>query len=207
MGTLLPDPDVTRDPRVSDAASLQPAYFERLYTGTPDPWSFATSAYETQKYAASLAVLAAPLYARALEIGCSIGVFTAQLARRCEALLAVDVSATALARARERNADRDNVRFERMTIPSDFPPGTFDLITLCEVGYYWNDADAARARERIAGALVPGGSLLLVHFLPKVDEYLRDGDDVHEAYLSDARFALVHAARRERYRIDLLRRR
>jgi SAM-dependent methyltransferase len=187
--------------------SLDSAYFERLYTDCADPWSFATSSYEAEKYAASLDVLDSPRYARALEIGCSIGVFTERLARRCDRLLAVDVSATALARARERNAASANVRFERMTLPREFPAGTFDLITLAEVGYYWNDADAESARGAIADALPAGGSLLLVHFLPKVDEYLRDGDDVHERYVRDARFALVHAARRERYRIDLLRRR
>ncbi len=187
-------------------ASLDDAYFERLYRDSSDPWSFATSTYEAEKYATSLGVLERPSYPRALEIGCSIGVFTARLAPRCGDLLALDISRLALERARARNACSANVRFERVAIPADFPDGAFDLITLSEVGYYWNDADAAGARERIADALIPGASLLLVHLIPKVDDYLRDGDDVHEAYLRDPRFALVHAARRERYRVDLLRR-
>ncbi len=187
------------------AASLGAAYFESIYRASPDPWAFATSEYEAEKYRTSLGVLDRSRYACALEIGCSIGIFTAQLALRCGALLAVDINERALERARERNA-RANVHFERRTVPAEFPSGTFDLITLCEVGYYWNDADAAAGRTSIAGALAPGGSLLLVHFLPQVDEYLRDGDDVHRAYLRDARFAPVHSARRERYRIDLFRR-
>ena len=179
---------------------------ESVYANASDPWSFASSAYEAEKYATSLAVLDRARYAGALEIGCSIGVFTAQLAERCDALLAVDISGLALARARARNAGNATIRFERRRLPAEFPPGAFDLVTLAEVGYYWDDADAVAARERIAAALRPRASLLLVHFLPKVDDYLRSGDDVHEAYLKDARFALVHAARRERYRIDLLRR-
>ena len=187
-------------------ASLDEAYFARLYRDALDPWSFATSDYEAEKYATSLGLLDRSHYPRALEIGCSIGVFTEALASRCGDLLAVDISTAALDRARERNAAVPNVRFERRALPAEFPDGTFDLITLAEVGYYWNDADAAGTRERIARALAPGASLLLVHFLPKVDEYLRDGDDVHERYLSDARFALVAAARRPKYRIDLLRR-
>ncbi len=187
-------------------ASLDAAYFDRVYTYASDPWSFASSAYEAEKYATSIGVLDRPAYAQALEIGCSIGVFTARLSERCGALLAVDINEIALAQARERNAGNTTIRFERRKLPSEFPAGTFDLVTLCEVGYYWNDADARVARERIAEALPPDASLLLVHFLPKVDEYLRDGDDVHEAYLRDGRFALVHAARRERYRVDLLRR-
>ncbi len=188
-------------------ASLDAAYFERIYGEARDPWSFASSAYEAEKYATSLGVLDRGAYGQALEIGCSIGVFTAQVARRCESLLAVDISELALERARERNATTPRVRFERRRLPAEFPAGNFDLIVLSEVGYYWNDRDAAAARASIAAALIPGASLLLVHFLPKVDEYLRDGDDVHEAYLRDERFGLVHAARRERYRVDLLRRR
>jgi SAM-dependent methyltransferase len=191
---------------VSDA-SLDAAYFERVYAYASDPWSFASSPYEAEKYSTSIGVLDRPSYARALEIGCSIGVFTARLAERCDALLAVDINESALAQARERNAGNGKIRFERRRLPGEFPGGTFDLITLCEVGYYWSDADAGAARECIARALEAGASLLLVHFLPKVDEYLRDGDDVHEAYLRDERFELVHAARRERYRVDLLRRR
>lgn len=186
--------------------SLDESYFARIYGDSPDPWSFSTSDYEAEKYATSLDVLERPSYARVLEIGCSIGVFTAQLARRSGELLALDISELALERARRRNADDPRIRFEHANVPAEFPNGAFDLVTLAEVGYYWSDADAREARERIASALLPGASLLLVHFLPKVDDYLRDGDDVHEAYLRDDRFALVHAARRERYRVDLLRR-
>jgi SAM-dependent methyltransferase len=187
-------------------ASLSRDYFETLYDGAADPWSFATSSYEAEKYARSLAALRPP-YARALEIGCSIGVFTRELAERCESLLALDISERALARARERCADRPQVRFARAAVPHDFPAATFDLIACCEVGYYWSDADLAATRDRIAGALRPGGDLLLVHWLPKVDDYVRDGDAVHAAFLDDTRFAPVSAHRAERYRLDLLVRR
>ena len=37
--------------------SLEPAYFEALYAADPDPWRFATSAYEREKYTATLAAL------------------------------------------------------------------------------------------------------------------------------------------------------
>ena len=43
-------------------------------------------------YAASLGVLPRPHYPRALEIRCSLGVFTAQLAERFGRLLGVDAS-------------------------------------------------------------------------------------------------------------------
>jgi SAM-dependent methyltransferase len=191
---------------VTQTGSLDRSYFETIYANADDPWSFATSAYEAEKYARSLDVLA-PSYGTALEIGCSIGVFTRALAERCEALLAIDISERALERAAQRCADRPQVRFARMAAPGEFPAGTFDLVTCCEVGYYWSDDDLAGARDRIAAALRAGGQLLLVHWLPKVDEYVRDGDAVHAAFLADERFARAASHRAERYRLDLLVRR
>jgi SAM-dependent methyltransferase len=187
------------------ASSLDSGFFDAMYARSDDPWSFETSEYERAKYARTIAALGGRSYRSALEIGCSVGVLTAELARRTGRLLAVDLSEKALARARTRNAGAPHVRFERRSIPADFPAERFDLVVLSEVGYYWSDADLFATRERIAEQLEDGGDLVLVHFLPKVDEYVRDGDAVHEAFLVDARFEAVRAERAERYRIDVLR--
>ena len=71
-------------------ASLPSAYFEAIYQADADPWRFATSDYEREKYAATLAALPLQAYRSGFEVGCSIGVLTSQLARRCDRLLAVD---------------------------------------------------------------------------------------------------------------------
>ncbi len=186
--------------------SLDQTYFDDVYARNPDPWQFETSVYEREKYDASLEALDRERYARALEIGCSIGVFTERLAARCDELLAVDITERALERARERCKDLPQVHFAQMTIPKHFPAGSYDLIVCAEVGYYWSDADLAHARDRIATALSPNGELLLVHWLPVVDDYVRPGDAVHEAFLADGRFACANEQRTERYRLDLLRR-
>ena len=185
--------------------SLRAEYFERLYAADDDPWSFATSPYELAKYDDTLSALGAN-YAHALEIGCSVGVLTRRLAARCDDLLAVDVNERALSIARARCAELPHVRFERAGVPGEFPAGRFDLVVLSEVAYYWSDADLALARERIARSLEPAGDVLLVHFLPKVEDYVRDGDAVHASFLADERFEHVHGHRAERYRLDLLRR-
>lgn len=184
--------------------SLEEAYFERLYAAADDPWHFRTSRYEREKYAATLAALGERRFARAFEIGCSIGELTAMLAPRCNALLAVDISERAVVLARRRCSAHANLRIVKMTFPREFPPGRFDLVVLSEVGYYWSDCDLALAKNRIA-TIAAGGLLQLVHFLPKVDEYVRDGDSVHAAFIGDERFAPVFAVRRERFRIDVLR--
>lgn len=184
--------------------SLDAAYFSAIYARSDDPWEFATSDYEREKYAATLAALPDSTYRRALEIGCSIGVLTARLAQRCDALLATDIDPRALGLARERCANLANVRFERGAFPHDVQPGPFDLVVVSEVAYYWSASDLATARDRIV-EIAPGGIVLLVHFTPEVTEYVRMGDAVHATFLADARFEHVRGTRAARYRLDVLR--
>jgi len=160
--------------------SLQPSYFDQVYAANADPWSFESSDYERAKYAATLAALPAMKYERAFEIGCSIGVLTAQLATRCQHLLAVDVADAALARARERCAGLPQVDVQCMQVPDTVPPGDFDLIVLSEVGYYWSLDDLHRALNWIFAAMRSGGHVVLVHWTAVVADYPLTGDDVHE---------------------------
>jgi SAM-dependent methyltransferase len=183
--------------------SLDATYFDRKYAGNGDPWDFATSPYEAQKYRATLDALPLERFERAFEIGCSIGVLTEMLASRCESLLSVDVSDRALEQARERCSELHTVRFARMSVPREFPSESFDLVMVSEVGYYWSSEDLACAIDRIASAAT-GGTVVLVHYTPFVDEYPQTGDAVHAAFLSDARFEAGYSKRAERYRIDVL---
>ena len=114
-------------------ASLPADYFERMFAGDPDPWNLETSVYESAKYDASIAALGDRRYARALEIGCAGGVLTQRLAPHCETIVALDVSDTALQRARKRNADASHIEFATMVFPHDTPSGHFDLIVLSDV--------------------------------------------------------------------------
>ncbi len=70
--------------------SLDSRYFEDIYTRAIDPWGFRTSPYERGKYEATIGILPRTTYRSALEVGCSIGVFTRMLAERCDAVLALD---------------------------------------------------------------------------------------------------------------------
>ena len=105
-----------------------------------------------------------------------------------------------------------HVRFERRAIPDNFPEGTFDLVLISEVGYYWSREDLERARRRIEASLVEGGHLLLVHWTPYVEDYPLTGDAVHEAFLAasrggDAPLRACYGQRERQYRLDLFERR
>ena len=182
------------------------AYFEELYRADPDPWRFESSAYERAKYLATLAALPRRRYRRALEIGCANGVLTRLLAARCEALLAIDASETALARAHARTADLSQVRCERLSVPGEFPEGGFDLVLLSEVGYYLAADALLRLRGQLAAALQPAGDLVMVHWTPRVGSQALSGDAVH-ALLLDASgpFTRVAGGRAPGYRLDVLR--
>jgi SAM-dependent methyltransferase len=189
--------------------SLPPAYFEDVYGANEDPWGFATSPYEREKYAATVAALPRARYRYGFEVGCSIGVLTSLLATRCMSLLSVDVVESVVEQARERCRDLPQVRFARMVVPQEFPNDTFDLVVLSEVGYYWSLETLQDAKARIVGALEPGGHLLLVHWTPFVHDYPLTGDQVHEAFLDTGDgLPLRHlcGTRAEKYRLDLLER-
>ena len=190
--------------------TLDPNYFDDVYRANEDPWAFASSPYERQKYADTLAALNRPRYERAFEIGSSIGVLTAQLAQRCVRLLGVDVSEAALAQARQRCAALPQVELRKMQVPSEFPQEQFDLILLSEVGYYWAPADLARAADLMLAALPTGAQLLLVHWTPVVPDYPHTGDEVHEFCLaktgSGGPLHPLHGHRAEKSRLDLFER-
>lgn len=171
------------------------------------PWHFATSAYEADKYGATLASLPKLRYRRGLEVGCSAGVLTERLARRCHSLLAVDMVELTLERARRRCTHAPGVAFERMHLPDELPDGRFDLILLSEVGHYWTAGDLDRIAAFTEQALEPGGDIVLLHWVGEADGPL-SGDRAAQRFVTATRgfCHVLHQARRERYRIDVLQR-
>jgi SAM-dependent methyltransferase len=163
---------------------LEPAYFDRMYAASADPWGLASRWYERRKYAISLAMLPREHYRDGFEPGCSIGVLTEQLGRRCCRLLSCDVSEAAVRAAAERVRGQAGVRVERRVLPRDWPPGDFDLIVLSELLYYFGGGDLPRLLGMCTSALRPGGTLLAVHWRHPVPEYPGTGDGVHEALAS-----------------------
>jgi len=159
--------------------TLGAGYFEDMYKASGDPWGFEERWYERRKYAISVAQLPESRYRSAFEAGCSVGVLTRMLARRCDRLLSCDLAEAAVAAAARRTTDMPHVRVERRRIPEDWPAGSFDLIVFSEILYYFGDDDLERVLDHAVRALQPGGTLLAVHWRHPVAEYPRSGDDVH----------------------------
>lgn len=195
---------------MSELPTLPSSYFDDVYAAHADPWGFETSAYEKAKYAKTLAALPPRVFESGFEIGCSIGVLTALLARRCHALLSVDVSEAALEQARKRLATLKQVRLQKMNVPHEFPDHKLDLVVMSEVGYFWSFNDLALASARIVDAMLPQGVLVLVHWTPLVAGYPLTGDAVHEHFLGlctpGGPMRQTGADRELSYRLDVLER-
>ena len=178
-------------------------YFEELYAGSEDPWSFETSEYERNKYERTISALGERRFHRALEAGASIGVFTRMLADRCDELLAVDVSERAVAAASERLSGQGHVRVERRTLPEEMPAGPFDLIVASEVLYYFPGEEMLAVLRGFERELAPGGALLAVHWRRETKTYPLQGDQVHELLAQNTRLQNKETIVEPDYRLDL----
>jgi len=180
---LPPDTVADEARAATDEAAANPLgapYFEAMYDRSDDPWGFTDRWYETRKRAVTLASLPDERYGSALEIGCSIGVLTAQLAQRCDTVLAVDVSRAAVERARARLSSEPHVTVELADVASAFPLGPFDLVVVSEVGYYFETDVLDRVLAEAQASLADGGTVLLCHWRHAVADYTMRGDEVHD---------------------------
>jgi SAM-dependent methyltransferase len=180
--------------------------FEARYRADADPWGYATSAYEREKYAATLAACGPGPFAHALELGGSIGVFSALLAARCERLDTIDGAPTAVDAARARLDGLPGACAHVGVIPDDVPPGPYDLVVASEVLYYLGEAELDRTLARLAGALRAGGRLVAVHWVPTGPERPLTAARVHDRLRECAWLRLVEQRRAE-YLLDVLERR
>ena len=191
----------------SDRPSDRAAYFDALYRKDADPWRYVTCDYEIDKRRDTLAALR-PRYASACEVGCSIGVLTAELAARCDRLIGIDVSAEAVASARVRLAGFPNVEIRQAHLPHDEPAETFDLLVLSEMLYFLTgeeiDALAALGARRVE----PGGEVLIVNYDGETQTHL-NGRASSDRFLGAAAqdFDLLRSEQRAEYHLHLLRRR
>lgn len=139
---------------------------DSVFSAARDPWNY-SRAQEQARHDTELGMLdgaGAGRVARALELGCAEGFFTQRLAPRCGELVAVDISAICLARARERCAGHRQVRFEQWDLrqwPRD-PRRTFDLVVAIHVLEYIRSPLAlARVRRSLVESVCIGGLLLV----------------------------------------------
>jgi len=179
------------------------AFFDSKYQQKTDPWDFATSLYEQQRYAAILSAIGGRRYGHGFEPGCSVGVLTAKLAEICDRVDAMDISPTAVNQARIRTQHFPNVRTTCGALPTLIPSETFDLIVFSEVGYYFTEDDLFKIASLLADKLRTSGVFLAAHWLGESPDHLLSGDLVHEILARVPSLGLQHSERHPGFRLDV----
>lgn len=187
---------------------------ERFWNGffeQEDPWNYA-SEYEQEKYIRQLKLLPTEPPANVLELACAEGHFTELLASRVGHILACDISARALERARLRCRKYANVDFVQLDLSQDKFPSGMDLVVCSEVLYYLADeAELEMVVGRLVNALRPGGYLITAHSFVLKDNMERTGFDWDNAFGAEtivrvmektSEIALDASIQTELYRID-----
>ncbi|MFI7002585.1 class I SAM-dependent methyltransferase [Nocardia sp. NPDC050175] len=133
-------------------------FWENFYQEREQVWSGSPNFLLVREIASAQA-------GSALDLGCAEGADAIWLAERGWRVTAVDVSETALNRARARAAEQDitDIDWQRHDLANTFPTGQFDLVT---AQYLHSPVAQADEREQIlrhaAEAVTPGGQLLIV---------------------------------------------
>lgn len=183
------------------------ADFEARYRDDPDPWAYVHSDYEHDKYAATLAACGQGPFACALELGSSIGVFSAMLAPRCERLVTIDAAATAVASARARLTSQSQVEVILGQIRSAVPAETYQLVVASEILYYLAPADLEQTLALLPDRMAPDARLVAVHWRPAGPERPFDAEAVHSRLRALPQLRPVHSGGTDDYLLDVLVRR
>jgi putative membrane protein len=189
--------------------------FETIYRETGDPWASGSEQYYYQrhKYDRIVALLPQRRFARALDVGCGLGLLSGRLAARADEVLGIDIAESALALARNRHATLPNLRFEQADLQALAPgtTGSFDLIVFADTLYYLDRRDEAlyaTLATRAAALLAPGGMCVLVnHYFFWADPDSRLTRRIHRAFASCPQLGVAAEHRRAFFLMTVLARR
>jgi len=143
-------------------------HYERVWSAG-DAWNFETSAFERARYEFLVGLIADRRYGRAVEIGCGSGCFTSRLRGLADHVLALDVAAAAIERARGQPSVAGPGSAEFVVanaMDHDFAAGgPWDLIVLTEtvysLGWLYSLFDLGMFALDLRESLAAGGRLLL----------------------------------------------
>jgi Nodulation protein S (NodS) len=165
-------------------APMTLADFESRYRRDEDPWGYRSRAYELDKYRATLDACGPGPFSCALELGSSIGVFSAMLAPRCRHLTTIDGAPTAVHAAEQLLREQLNVRVLLGTIPDAIPAAPADLVVASEILYYLDQDALSATLASLSSVLASAGRLVAVHWRPTGPDRPVSAETVHRALRS-----------------------
>jgi SAM-dependent methyltransferase len=113
---------------------------DRIYRNLKDPWNFETSGYERERFSLLLEEVRKHPHDSIVEVGCAEGLFTGMLTELSREIVAIDVSPTAISRAKEKHPDP---HFIAASLDDFRPVKKYDLVVCAETLYYIRDVAGA----------------------------------------------------------------
>lgn len=178
-------------------------YFDVLYHNNDDPWGYEKRWYEARKRQICLSLLMKEQYQHGLEIGCSNGVFSQQLAERCQRLTCLDANAQAIQLAQKKLGHLTHVDLQQHCIPHQFPEQKYDLIVISEILYYLSEAELRQCMAQVQQALTSDGVVLCCHWRYPIEGFELNGETVHEILKSELTLHHYLACHDPDFMIDL----
>jgi SAM-dependent methyltransferase len=178
------------------------AFFENMYRSDADPWDFASSRYERERYEILLRVLEGKRYRHAFEPGCSVGVLTHELAAICARVDAIDISPTAVKLAQARCRECPNAYIVCDSLSHPIAEEMFDLVVFSEIGYYFEERALRDIVQRLVARMEPEGIMLASHWLGSSPDHVLSGDRVHQIIGELGGLNLLRGARYTDFRLD-----
>ena len=167
--------------------------FERLYQGREDPWDVQHSPFAQARYLEILRTLVSFAPCRSiLDVGCGEGTFTHYLTGLASEVVGIDISPTALTRARRRVP---RAHFHQVSLETFEPTAPFDVVVAIEVLYYAASLSAALDKlQRLATHVV----ISYTHrdrarLEPELDRYAGSSGRTFHSYFDTKRFGFVIA--------------
>ncbi len=187
-------------------SSMSSADFEARYRADSDPWRYRSSRYERRKYEATLAACGPGPFDSALELGGSIGVFSAMLAPRCRSLVTVDAAPTAVREARARLRDEPTAEVVLGELPAVIPVRAYELVVASEILYYLPPGVLEATFASLAMRMSPGARIVAVHWRPAGPERPFTAAEVHDRLGSQPWLTRLTACPTDDYLLDVLER-
>lgn len=172
---------IRADRALGAATDRDSVAFEQLYRRREDPWGLRSSPFTQYRYLALLERIAAFTPCQTLlDVGCGEGLFTRYLTGVATNVVGIDLSATAIERARHNVPRAD---FCCVALQDFTPDRTFDVVVAAEMLYYADDI------ERALDDLCALGDVVLVSYArargPQIEAKLRHvGDTIASTFHS-----------------------
>lgn len=187
-------------------SAMSTADFEALYRSDSDPWRYRSSEYERRKYQSTLAACGTGPFESALELGGSIGVFSAMLAPRCRSLVTIDAAPTAVREARARLRDEPAAEVVLGDIPAVIPVRAYDLVVASEILYYLAPDVLEATFVSLFTRMRPGARMVAVHWRPAGPERPFTAAEIHDRLRTLRWLTPLTSSPTEDYLLDVLER-